>query len=70
MSRGACTFKQRDVAAALKAAFAAGAATARVEVGGIVVVAERNPEARGDKAELPKEGEDERRGEGNEWDAV
>ena len=41
MARGRCTFKQRDVTAALRAAAAAGVAVARVEVdkdGKIVVV--------------------------------
>jgi hypothetical protein len=33
MARGAATFKQRDVTAAIKAALAAGVEVARVEVG-------------------------------------
>jgi hypothetical protein len=44
MSRASATFKQRDVKAALKAAFAAGAETARVEVdkgGRLVIVASK-----------------------------
>jgi hypothetical protein len=44
MSRGPATFKQRDVKAALKAAFDAGAGTARVEVdkgGRLVIVASK-----------------------------
>jgi len=43
MARGVSTFRQRDVTAALKAAFAAGAASARVEVEGgkISVVASK-----------------------------
>ncbi len=40
MARGKCTFRQRDVKAAMKAAFDAGAKSARVEVGGIVIVAQ------------------------------
>ena len=49
MSRGPQAFKQRDVRAAIKAAFDAGAGTARVEIdraGRLVVVAsklERSP---------------------------
>lgn len=42
MSRGACTFRQRDVTAAVKAVAAAGVAIARVEVdkdGKIVIIA-------------------------------
>ena len=41
MARGDCTFKQRDLTAALKAAAKSGAAVARVEVrrdGTIVVI--------------------------------
>ena len=41
MSRGDCTFRQRDLTAALKAAAKSGAAVARVEVrrdGTIVVI--------------------------------
>jgi hypothetical protein len=44
MSRGPATFKQRDVKAAIKAAFDAGAGTARVEVdkaGRLVIVASK-----------------------------
>ncbi len=42
MSRGPCTFRQRDLTAAVKAAVAAGLEVARVEVdkdGKIVVIA-------------------------------
>jgi hypothetical protein len=53
MSRRPATFRQRDVKAALKAAFAAGAETARVELdrdGHLVIVASRprQPSPRGD----------------------
>jgi len=41
MARGPCTFRQRDVAAAIKAAFAAGAKSARVQVGNMVVTADK-----------------------------
>jgi hypothetical protein len=44
MSRGPATFKQRDIKAAIKAAFDAGAGTARVEVdkgGRLVIVASK-----------------------------
>ena len=59
MSRGACTFKQRDVSAAVKAVVAAGCPVARVEIdkdGKIIVHTGR-----------PDEPSDESR-EGNEWD--
>jgi hypothetical protein len=60
LSRGPCTFRRQDVTRAIKAAFAAGATRARVEVGGIVITAEKfNPETAnltGDAA--------------NEWDAL
>ena len=58
MARGYCTFKKRHVEAALKAAFAAGAKTARVTVEGskIVVVAELEPATAIDATR------------GNEWD--
>ena len=42
MSRGPSTFRRQDVTRAIKAAFAAGATRARVEVGGIVITAEKS----------------------------
>jgi hypothetical protein len=41
MARGPCTFRQQDVARAIRAAFAAGATRAQVQVGGITVTAEK-----------------------------
>jgi hypothetical protein len=61
MTRGICTFRQRDVTAAVKAVVAAGVAIARVEVdkiGKIVIIAGRP----NDIAEAP--------GGGNEWDSI
>jgi hypothetical protein len=45
MSRGRCTFRQQDVARALRAAFAAGATRAEVKigVGSFEIVAEKKP---------------------------
>ncbi len=48
MARGNCTFRQRDVTAAVKAIVSAGVSVARVEIdrhGKIVVVASRGAEA-------------------------
>jgi hypothetical protein len=58
MGRGPCTFRQGDVTRAIRAVFAAGAARAQVQVGGIVITAEKT--ASGDVIV---------RGAGNEWDA-
>lgn len=62
MARGPCTFRQRDVTAAVKAVVAAGCEPARAEIdpvtGKIVVVIGK-----------PKEISDEGRG-GNEWDRI
>lgn len=43
MSRGPTTFKQRDVKAAIKAAFDAGASMARVEIDGRLVIVATKP---------------------------
>jgi hypothetical protein len=58
MSRGTCTFRQRDVAAAIKAARDAGVEVARIEIdknGKIVVIAGKSngsePETNGGKRE-------------------
>jgi hypothetical protein len=41
MARGPCTFRQRDVTRAIRAAFAAGATRAQVQIGGITITAEK-----------------------------
>jgi hypothetical protein len=46
--RGPATFKQRDVKAAIKAAFDAGAAMARVEIGGGLVIVASKPSEQSD----------------------
>jgi hypothetical protein len=53
------TFKQCDVTRAIKAAFAAGATTARVEIDGRIVVIAENPQI-ADKAT----------NSANEWDSA
>jgi hypothetical protein len=61
MSRAACTFRQRDLTAAVKGVIAAGVAVARVEVyksGKIVVI----PAGPNDTAE--------ENGAKNEWDSI
>ena len=48
MARGTCTFRQRDVTAAIKAAKAAGVDVARIEVdrdGKVVILAGKPPTA-------------------------
>jgi hypothetical protein len=57
MARGSCTFRQKDVARAIRAAFAAGATRAQVQVGGITITAEKIP---ADQAIVSTSG--------NEWD--
>jgi hypothetical protein len=59
MSRARCTFRQQDVTRAIRAAFAAGATKAQVEVGGLVITAQKIDEDR-DKVVSSI---------GNEWDA-
>jgi hypothetical protein len=59
LSRGPSTFRRQDVTRAIKAAFAAGATRARVEVGGIVITAEKSGEGEGIVSP----------GDANEWDA-
>jgi hypothetical protein len=59
LSRGPSTFRRQDVTRAIKAAFAAGATRARVEVGGIVITAEKSD---AEAANLVN-------GAPNEWDA-
>jgi hypothetical protein len=58
MARGLCKFRQQDVARALRAAFAAGATRAQVQVGDILITAEKAPD-----------GEAIVHGGDNEWDA-
>jgi hypothetical protein len=57
MARGPCKFRQRDVARAIRAAFAGGATHARVQVGDILITAEKTID--GDT--IVSDG-------GNEWD--
>jgi hypothetical protein len=59
MTRGPCTFRQQDITRAIRAAFAAGATKARVEIGGIVITAQKIEEEQGKMASPG----------GNEWDA-
>jgi hypothetical protein len=62
MTRGPCTFRQKDVTRALRATVAAGIEVRRIEIdkdGKIIVVAGKLPES-------PRDGGDQR----NEWDAV
>jgi hypothetical protein len=59
MSRRPCTFRQQDVTRAIRAAFAAGATKAQVEIGGIIITAQKIEEEQG-KVVGPN---------GNEWDA-
>jgi hypothetical protein len=59
LSRGPSTFRRQDVTRAIKAAFAAGATRARVEVGGITITAEKNESGEGIVVGS----------EANEWDA-
>jgi hypothetical protein len=58
MARGPCTFRQLDVTRALRAAFAAGATRAQVQLGSIVVTAEKIAEGQDIIAT----------GDRNEWD--
>jgi hypothetical protein len=60
MARGPCTFRQQDVTRAIRAAFAAGATRAKVQVGGITVTAEKIDQ---DRHIIPIEDDE------NEWDA-
>ena len=62
MARGACTFKQRDLTAALKAARAAGVEVRRVEISrdGKMVVVMAKPAETGEATGQ----------ETNEWDEV
>jgi hypothetical protein len=60
MARGPCTFRQRDLTAALKAALAAGVAVARAEIEpatGKILVIVGKPADDGERRE-------------NEWDVV
>jgi hypothetical protein len=65
MSRGICTFRQRDVTAAVKAVVAAGVAVARIEIdrgGKIVIIVGKGRESgnpNGDGSDAV-----------NEWDEV
>jgi hypothetical protein len=59
MPRGPCTFRQQDVTRAIRAAFAAGAVRAQVQVGGIVITAEKSA---GGQVIVHRGG--------NEWDAA
>jgi hypothetical protein len=57
MARGPCTFRQLDITRAIRAAFAAGATRARIQIGGIIVTADKGVE--GERVALP---------DVNEWD--
>lgn len=60
MARGPCTFRQRDLACALRATIAAGIGVQRVEIeGGKIVIIPGTP---------PEQSEP--RPEANEWDKV
>ncbi len=65
VSRGICTFRQRDVTAAVKAVVAAGVAVARIEIdrgGKIVIIVGKGGESgnpNGDESDAA-----------NEWDEV
>lgn len=66
MARGSCTFRQRDVTAAVKAVIAAGCEVARAEIDratGKIVVVIGKPQITLD--EVPNEAK-----EGNEWDRI
>jgi AAA domain len=58
VARGPCKFRQQDVTRAIRAAFAAGASRAQIEVGGITITAEKTVEGKANVASSP-----------NEWDA-
>lgn len=60
MTRGPCTFRQLDVTRAIRAAFAAGATRARIQVAGIVLTAEKTAEGCGTIVA----------GDKNEWDTL
>ena len=60
MARGPSTFRQRDVSRAFRAAFAAGATRAKVQVGQITITADKNSDE--DHMTASEIGE-------NEWDA-
>lgn len=60
MARGPCTFRQNDIVRAIKAAFAAGAVRTRVQIGGIVITAEKKIDGKldvtaSDDADLDRE---------------
>jgi len=55
--RGPNLFRQRDVQKAVKAAFAAGAASVDIKIGNVTVVANKSQSIQGTHS-------------GNEWDAV
>jgi hypothetical protein len=65
MARGSCTFRQRDVTAAVKAVAAAGCKVARVELdtsGKLVLVIGEPEKAKNGNGKEPDDGER------NEWD--
>jgi len=65
MPRGTCTFKQRDVTAAVKAVTAAGCKVARVELdtnGNFALVLDEPETGKNGKSNEPEHGEK------NEWD--
>jgi hypothetical protein len=68
MARGECTFRQRDVEAALRAARNAGVDIARIEIGkdGRIVMTTGN----GAEPNKQQEGDDVNRAGGNPWDTI
>jgi hypothetical protein len=60
--RGPNLFRQRDVQKAIKAAFAAGAQTVRIQVGGVTVLADREQSIHTEVTTAPSEA--------NEWDCI
>jgi len=58
MSKRPCTFRQQDVTRAIKAVFAAGANRAKIEIGGILITAERTADGAADSGAV------------NEWDTA
>jgi len=67
MPRGACTFRQRDMKAAVKAVVDAGCEVLRVEVDRVGTIIVHTTKSKSADAETSL---DNRAEEGNEWDRV